>query len=189
MALVSRLLAAVAAALAVALLAFAAPPRGASADAPSEYELKAAFLYHFARFTEWPDAARAKGDEFVIGIFGDDPFGTTLDDAVAGKTIGTQPIVVKRLLRLEDLGGSHILFVSGSEDGRLAQVLRSVAGRHVLVVGETPRFAERGAPIGFRSEGAKVRFDINPAAVDRAGLKMSSQLLKLARIVRDGGGR
>lgn len=178
-----------AAALALALLAFAGSPPAASAEPPTEYELKSAFLYHFARYTEWPDAAREKGEAFVIAVFGEDPFGATLDEAVAGKTVGTRPIVVRRLARLEDLPASHILFVAVSEDARLAQVLRTVAGHNVLVVGEAPRFAERGGAIGFRSEGAKVRFDINPGAVDRAGLKMSSQLLKLARIVRDAGTR
>jgi hypothetical protein len=176
-----------AASVAVALLAVCGPV--ARADQASEYELKAAFIYHFARYTEWPEGPPNKGDAFVIAIFGDDPFGAALDDAVAGKSIGSRPIVVKRVANLEDLGAAHIVFVSASEDARLAQVQRSVAGQHVLLVGETARFAERGGAIGFRSEGAKVRFDINPQAVERAGLKMSSQLLKLARIVRDPGGR
>lgn len=159
--------------------AAAAPP-----DGPTEYEVKAAFLYNFARFVEWP--ARAFPDAaapVVIGIVGDDPFGDALDKAVSGRTVHNRPIVVKRLSESDDLKGCHVLFVAASDERRRLAVLSRVEAASVLTVGEVGGFSRAGGIIGFYLDQQKVRFEINVRAAERAGLSISSLLLSLARIV------
>jgi len=151
---------------------------------PSEYQVKAAFLYNFGRFVEWPPQPRPPS-AFTICVLGQDPFGPVLDELIKGKTIQDLKVVVRRLERVEDAGDCRILFISSSEDVRLAHILATLHGRSVLTVGEAERFAHRGGMINFRLEGAKVRFEINPDAAGQAGLTISSQLLKLARIVHE----
>jgi hypothetical protein len=157
------------------------------APAVGEYEVKAAFLYSFAKFIEWPpDAAPADPDVFVISILGEDPFGTILDDILRGKMVGTRRVVVRRVPREQDVGPSHIVFISDSESQRLSGLLKRFQGAPVLTVGDADRFAERGGVVRLRMEKNRVRLDINLTAAERAHLKISSELLKLARIV-DGG--
>ena len=169
--------------LSSALLAGLPPPFAAPA-APTEYEVKAAFLYNFARFVEWPAEAKGGADQpFVVGILGDDPFGTTLDRTLLGKMLEARPIVVRRMASLEEEPRVNILFVGGRDKAQLGRVLRTLSGTPVLTVGEMAGFAEQGGMIGFRTENQRVRFDINAGQASRAGLKISSQLLKLARIV------
>lgn len=162
-----------------------AAPRSAA-----EYQVKAAFLYNFAKFVEWPAKAFAgPGDSFVIGVLGEDPFGAVLEETVRGKSVHEKPLVVKRFARVQDAVNSHVLFISSSEEGRLSQIVASLGHAPILTVGEMDRFAEQGGLIGLRVDAEKVRFDINLDAAQRTGLTMSSQLLKLARVVRDGSGK
>jgi hypothetical protein len=144
----------------------------------SEYEVKAAFLYNFARFVEWPEGL--SGSPFVIGVFGEDPFGSVLDQTVGGKRVGGSELVVRRFRSLESLEPCRILFVGAGEQGRFAQVVAALHGAPVLTIGESEGFLERGGMINLRLEGQKVRFEINAGEAERAGLKISSQLLKLA---------
>lgn len=168
-------------AIAAIVVAAAASAWGAPA---SEYEVKAAFLYNFARFVEWPpDAIGPAPAPFVIGVLGADPFGDTLDRTMAGKAVGGHPVQVRRLDDPEAARQVHILFVSSSERDRLRTIVKS-AGRSTLIVGETSDFARSGGMIGFRVDDRRVRFEINPARAEEAHLKVSSQLLKLATIVR-----
>ena len=160
---------------------------GPAATGPAEYEVKAAFLYNFARFVEWPEAPAGDGP-FVITVLGRDPFGAALDDTLRGKTIGQRRIEIRRASRSEDLAGSRIGFISDSERDRLPAILKSLEASPVLTVGEMDEFAERGGVIRFRVEQDRVRLDINVAAAERARLRISSQLLKLARIVPPGTG-
>jgi hypothetical protein len=150
-------------------------------QAPTEYEVKAAFLLNFARFAEWP--AEKTSGPFVVAVLGEDPFGPALDRTFEGAGVGGRPWEVRRLSRVDDAGRSHILFVSRSEEGRLGAILAALRGTHVLTVSDIPDFAERGGMIGFRLEERRVRFDINPAPAAESKLRISSQLLKLARIV------
>jgi hypothetical protein len=148
---------------------------------PSEYEVKAACLYNFAKFVEWPKDRFAEPDTpIVIGVYGVDPFGRILDDTVKGRTVNERPIVVKRIDRLGDLGKSHILFVSRSENQRLVQLLGKRAIEGVLTVGESDEFIRRGGVINFKIKEGKVRFQVNQQAAERAGLKISSQMLRLS---------
>lgn len=177
----SRWRAGAAACLALAALRFAA------AAGPGEYEVKAAFLYNFARFVEWPRDPQG-GEEFVVTVLGRDPFGTVLDDTLRGKTVGEQRIVIRRAERAEEVRGSRIVFICDSEKERLPAILKALEGAPVLTVGEMSEFAERGGVIRFKLEQGRIRLEINVAAAERSKLKISSQLLKLARIVSGAAG-
>ena len=173
--------------LVLVTLAWTAPRPHAAATGPAEYEVKAAFLYNFARFVEWPDAPGGEGP-FIITVLGRDPFGTALDDTLRGKTIGQRRIAVRRVSRPDEVGASRIVFISDSEKDRLPAILETLASTPVLTVGEMDQFAERGGTIRFRVEQDRIRLDINVSAAERSRLRISSQLLKLARIVDRGAG-
>jgi hypothetical protein len=152
-------------------------------DAP-EYEIKAAFLYNFATFVEWPPASFAGPESpFQVGVLGQDPFGRVLEEAFAGKTVHNRRIVIRRSSEVGDLAASHLLFVCTSERERAPKDLEFLKGVPVLMVGEFPGFATMGGCINFFIEGKKVRFEVNLEAAKRANLKVSSKLLRLARVV------
>jgi hypothetical protein len=169
------------------LLVLLALGRGATlAQLPSasEYEVKAAFLYNFAKFVDWPPAAFAdQRSAMVIGVLGDDPFGVDLDRAVEDKTVNGRPLVVRRFKRLEDLTACHILFISASESGRLAHILDLLRKSSVLTVDESDQFVHLGGIINFTIRENKVHFVINAEAAQQAGLKISSKLFKVADAV------
>ena len=157
-----------------------------NAALPSEYSVKAVFLYSFGRYIQWPpESLDATPDIFVIGILGNDPFSGALDLIAAKKTIQERKIVVRRFASLEEYRAPcQILFVSGSlsEPERIAAI-RQISGPGVLVVGESPGFAEAGGGANFYIENDHVRFEINAAAARRAGLHMDAQLLNLGKPV------
>jgi len=160
-----------------------APVRPVAAP-PTEYEVKAAFLYNFARFVEWPpEAFRDPADPFVIAVLGRDPFGPVLDETMAGKTVAGRRIEVRRATRVEDVRDAQMVFISSSERANMPAILKALDRPGVLTVGESDGFAERGGAINFVLQARKVRFQINPARAEEARLKMSSQLLKLATLV------
>ena len=149
---------------------------------PLEYQVKAAFLFNFAKFVEWPPAAFADAKSpIVIGILGDNPFGEDLAKTVRDKTVNNRPITIKKEFRsLADATNCHILFISTSEKQRLPEIFKGLRGASVLTVGETDRFTETGGMINFVTGGNKIRFQINVEAAKSAGLKVSSKLLSLA---------
>lgn len=170
-------------------LAPCAPVRastGGGTDAASEYELKAAFLFDFGKFVEWPaNTFPDPNAPFSVCVLGRDPFGSALDQTLQGKRMENRPV---RILRLTDPAAARpcqIVFVSASERPRVAAILVSLRGSNALVVGETRGFAESGGAIQFTVDDNHVRFTINPDAIQRAGLRISSQLLALAKIVHD----
>lgn len=169
------------------VISVAFPPFEAAPQTATEYQVKAAFLYNFAKFVDWPEEALSNDAAFVIGILGEDPFGRALDEAVAGKTVRDMPILVKRISRIEEAAGAHILFIANSEAGNASRFVKQLSRAPVLTVSDSDHFAERGGMVQLEMEQNRVRFAINVAAVERAGLKPSSQLLKLARIVPEGG--
>jgi hypothetical protein len=124
----------------------------------------------------------------VIGILGADPFGEVLEQTVGEKTVNDRPLAVRRYASLKQLRPCHILFVSASERSRLGPLLESVEGSGTLTISEIDSFASLGGMINFVIENHKVRFEINPEAITRAGLRVNAQLLKLARIVRERTG-
>lgn len=174
----------VAAATVAAVLGGAVPP------ALSEYQVKAAFLYNFAKFVEWPAEAPSEASaEMVLCLLGDDPFGSDLEQTIEGKMVNGRKLVIRRFKALRGLETCHILFISPSEGNQLLEILAALKGLSLLTVGEMERFTKLGGIINFTIEGNKVRFDINIDAAERAGLKISSRLLRVARVVRDESAR
>jgi hypothetical protein len=165
-----------------ALSAVAAVAAASDAVPPTEQEVKAAYLYNFAKYVEWPSAAAEP--QWVVGVLGDGDFGEVLDKMLAGKTARERPFVARRLQEPEQAAQTHILYIAASEAPRLPQILKAVEGAKVLTVSDIEGFAEKGGMIGFRIDGKKVKFDISPQQAARAGLRISSQLLALARVVQ-----
>jgi hypothetical protein len=158
------------------------------ADSPPsrEYLIKAAFLYNFAKFVEWPSAAfSADGAPFTLCILGQDSFGAALR-TVRGKTVKSTKLTIRHVSSARKVEACHILFISKSEKPRLKPILASVKELHLLTVGEMASFAQTGGIINFFELNNKIRFEINVAAAKRAGLKISSKLLKLAKVVNEG---
>lgn len=172
--------------LVIALALYAPPSVTSQPKTAGEYEVKAAFLYNFARFVEWPDRSFASAQsDFTICVLGSDPFGRTLDDALEGKTIGSRRVKLERVKDAARSRQCQIVFVSPSDGGRLPEIIDQLRGASVLVVGETDGFAQAGGTVQFTLDEDRVRFTINPDAAERAGLRLSSKLLALAKIVHD----
>lgn len=167
------------------LYVLAGASRVASQDNTSgEYQVKAAFLFHFAEFVEWPAEAFKDGNSpLTYCTVGADPFRGALDDSLRGKTIGERIMRVQHLKQLDAIHGCQILFIGATEDKRASSILANVKGTAVLTVGESHNFAEDGGMIEFLLEGNKIRFEINLGAVNAAKLKMSARLLTLAKTV------
>lgn len=149
-----------------------------------EYQVKAAFLFNFAQFVQWPTNAFPNAEApFTIGILGDNPFGRALEETVRNESVQGHRIVVSHSQQLQDVEHCQMVFISKSERGHVGEILSRFAGRNILTVSELPGFANRGGVINFYPEGTKVRFEINAAAAQRERLKISSELLSLGKIV------
>ena len=147
-----------------------------------EYRVKAFFLYNFARYVEWPaQRFKAAGDPIVICILGNNPFSSSLDEAIAGKLVDGRPFVVHQIPGIQPAGNCHILFVTSSERKQFRSMAESLKGAGVLTVGETQGFTADGGVINFKLENSKVRFEINVDAAERQHLHVSSKLLSLAQ--------
>ena len=165
-----------------AALAWPSDIRAQSAQ-QREYEIKAAYLYNFINYIDWPaDALPPAGSTITIGIVGENPFGPALDP-LNGKQIKGRTLAVKQVATAKDLEQCQIVFICTSEKNRLAEIFGQLKESKVLTVSEMDGFASQGGIINFISERNKVRFEINPDAAKRLGLTISSELLKLARLV------
>jgi hypothetical protein len=148
-------------------------------------QVKAAFLYNFTQFIDWPESAYASADApFIVAVVGADPFNGELENAMEGKTEGGHAIVVKHFKSADDIGTCHLLFVPGTEDKNLTAIIQKLGSSPVLTVGESDAFPWADGVIRFFLESNKIRFEINPDAAEKAQLKVSSKLLKLARIFK-----
>lgn len=155
----------------------------AQPESPREYDVKAVFLFNFARFAEWPEVRSGKPENaLVIGILGDDPFGSALDRAVQNETIRELPIVIRRAQRIEDLPSCNMLYISIKDTQKVQAILRSLAGRGVLTVGEGEDFIRAGGIIAFRTQQQRIRFQINLDVAEREGFRISAKLLKVADV-------
>lgn len=160
----------------------------ASAWQIDEYQVKAAFLYNFARFVEWPASAFEKPDDPVrICILGENPFGSALEQAISGKVVEGRRFIVRQVSNNEPVGRCQVLFVNSSERKRFRSLAAGLKGRGILTVGESSGFASDGGIINFKLEAGRVRFEINPDAAEQERLRISSKLLSLAQIVRMRG--
>jgi len=152
---------------------------------PSEYQVKAAYLYNFGRFVKWPAGiAAGKGDSFAVCVLGQDPFGATLDAILAGEALDGKPVVIRRIAKPQEAVDCRILFVSSTEEHHLKEILAAIDQAGVLTVSDIPGFSRRGGIIQFVAEGDRVRFEINLASAESARLVLSSELLKVAAAVR-----
>ena len=156
------------------------------AQSMDEYKVKALFLYNFAKFVDWPDDVfRGPTDPITLCVLGVDPFGPALEDAVNFRFVGRRPLVVRRLSQSKHATGCQILFVSSSERHRLDAIFDAVKSASVLTIGESPNFIWSGGAIRFLLvEGNRVRFEINPQEAISQRLRISPNVLNLAKIVK-----
>ena len=172
----------------VAALQAAAHPARSDAQAcgseqgADEYTTKAAFLYKFTRYTKWPESAfRERDSPLRIAVFGKDPFGAALDEALRDKRIGAHPLLRLSFPTLSELGECHVLFVPGGSNSELQALRRHYKDQPVLIVGDSLESAEQGALIGLYLEQSRIRFAVNVESVRSSSLELSSELLKLAK--------
>lgn len=157
----------------------------AADEAPFEYRAKAAFIYRFIQFAEWPKEAFSSANaSIVVGVLGDSAISKALG-SLKSMTAKGRRLEVKQLKGLEDIAKTHVLFVAESERKRVEGVLKTCRNAPILTVGETKEFAQLGGVINFYLKDRKIRFEVNLDATKRAKLKLSSKMLRLARIVRD----
>jgi YfiR/HmsC-like len=170
----------------LAVLMLASSP-GVCGDAPSltEYQVKALFLLNFTKYVEWPDAAFEQADApITIGVVGENHFGEDLKKAVEGKSVNGRKIIIVSLETESDWSKCRILFISGSEKKRLAEILGKIGTLPVLTVGETEQFTQQGGMVNFTRKDGKVRLEINLTAAEKAKVGISSKLLSVADVVR-----
>ena len=146
-----------------------------------EYRVKAAYLFNFVKFVEWPP--EAAGGPLTICVAGRNPFGSVLSETIRGETVNGRPLVSRVILEPEP--GCDVLFIP--RGAAAPAYLRAARGTATLTIGEEPEIIARGGIISLDLEGTSVRFTINPAAAERGGLRLSSRLLQLARIANDRG--
>jgi hypothetical protein len=150
---------------------------------PSEYQVEAVYLLNFAKFVEWPSKAAPPEGPFNICVLGQYPFGAALDKTIAGESIDGRKVVVQRISKPQEAISCRILFIGLSEEGRLAEILKTLDKASILTVSNVPKFSQRGGMIQFVVEANKIRFEVNLASAERAGLTLSSELLKVATAV------
>lgn len=171
---------------AFALLFALAPGVVAQRPAPpvaGEYDVKAAFLYNFAEFVIWPGEGEEVGGNLTLCVVGPDPFGPALERVLEGKAVRGRPIVMRRLGFVDEVGACDLVFVSESLARDPHELLAAARGRGILTIADSGDFARRGGAINLVDRGNRVAFEINPAAVKREGLQVSSKLLRLATLV------
>jgi hypothetical protein len=174
-------------AIGATLMLLALPGRAAAP--PGEYQVKAVYLFNFGRFVEWPPRVFEAADTpFVIGIFGDDPFGATVDEVVRGEKVGTRPIVVERFRDTAAIGRCHILFIGRVDAPRLDEALAAVRGRSVLTVTDVDGAERQGAIIVLYNQNNRIRMRINLPQARASDLVISSKLLRPAEVIGGEGG-
>ncbi len=172
-------------AVAAAWAFLAIPALQAQNPRPTDYEVKAAYLYNFGRFVEWPaKVTTTRSDSFTICVLGEDPFGRALDVTLAGEMIGNQKVAARRISSPGDSVDCRILFISSSEANRLNKIIDALDNSAVLTVSDIPQFSRRRGMIQLVLQENRIRFEVNLTATQHAGLTLSSELLKLATAVR-----
>jgi hypothetical protein len=165
------------------VIGFVALTSSLQAQVFREYDLKALFLYNFAQFVDWPAEAFPTAETpLVLGVIGLDRFGKSLDDLTRTEATQRRKLTIARYRRVAEIQNSHILFIDRSQASNLEQILEKVRGKPVLTVSDIDGFARRGGMIQFITEEKKIRLRVNVPATKRAGLTVSSKLLKLAEI-------
>lgn len=162
----------------------AQPAFSGNLSASREYQLKAAFLYNFTKFIEWPPQSfSGTSAPIVIGVLSDSPLGSELVQVVKDRNVNGRSIVVKRIETAAEARLTHLLFVGAGEGGRFVELEPAIRGSSIVTIGESPSFAQAGGTINFVLEDDKVRFEINMDSAEHAGLRISAQLQKLAKLI------
>lgn len=172
-------------ALAAVVLLLLLTSVSARSEAVDATRVKAAFLYNFAKFVQWPEQALAEGAPLELCVIGDATTHERIRSTVEGKQARGHPVRARSVPGAEATGGCHMVYATAASGVSPAALAAAVAGRSVLTIGETEGFTQRGGVIRLLEEGGKLRFAVNPSVAERAGLGISSRLLKLARVVRD----
>jgi hypothetical protein len=154
---------------------------------PTDYDVKAAYLFNFGKFVKWPGTVISSQDTFPICILGEDPFGGALQSTVAGEQIEGKRVAVRQIETSSEALNCRILFISDSEQRRLSSVLATLEHAPVLTVSDMDDFADRRGMIQFVLDHDRVRFEVNLSAAEKAGLALSSDLLKVATAVKREG--
>jgi hypothetical protein len=172
-------------AIAAVILFIALPGVQGQHPKPSEYEVKATYLYNFSKFVDWPpNGAHSQSDSFTICVLGEDPFGPALNTTLADESIAGKSVVAKRIPTSQDAVNCRVLFISSSEDKQLKQIFTILGDASILTVSDLPQFTQRGGMVQFLLEDNKIRFEVNLASAQRVGLSFSSELLKVATNVK-----
>lgn len=156
-----------------------------ASDLNREYAIKAAYLYQFGRYIQWPPESFTDSQSpLIIGLLGPDPFGGVLNEITRTKRIEGRPIIVRQFASMADYSACHILYVNASvAPEQKAAAIQRTQGKPILLVGEEPGFAERGGTVTFFMEENRIRFEINTDVAKQDQLKISSKLLSLAKII------
>jgi hypothetical protein len=155
---------------------------------PDQNQVEAAYIYNFGKFVKWPATSGANQDSsFTVCVLGQDPFSPILQSVLAGKSLNGIPVTVKRIAKPQDAIDCRILSINAMDETRLREILSDLGQTAVLTVSDMPNFTKRGGMIQFVTDGDRVRFEINRASSDRAGLVLASELLKVATVVRETG--
>lgn len=159
--------------------------RGIAQGTSNEADVKAAFVYNFLKFVDWPPHALARSDQpLSLAIVGEGQVADAVERLLQGKKVGTHPLVVVRVKAGDPLADVHAVFVTGTDMDKAHRTLATKANASVLTMGDDDQFAARGGIIGLYVEDRRVRFEVNTGAADATGLRVSSRLLALARLVR-----
>jgi len=176
--------------IAAAILSLTLGPAVAARPAASEYAVKAAFLRYFASFVEWPAGSVVTNAPIVIGLVGNDPFGPAINEFIeANSVINGHRVSVRRLRWNDSIHDCHIIFISSTEVAHLDFILRTAKELNILTIADVDGFAQRGGIIELRNGEGRVRFDVNMTAAGLAQLRVSSKLLRIARVIHSGGAR
>ena len=171
--------------LALALVLGACAAGASAQNLPTEYAVKAAYLFNFAKYLEWPPEAFASGQApLTLCVSGRDPFGGALA-AYQGRTVQSRELQVRRSVGLDELRGCHMLFLAQSEEPHVQQFLRAVEHLPVVTVSDIDGFIADGGTIGLVDADRRVQFEINLASAQRAGVRVNPQLLRIARNTRE----
>ena len=175
--------------IALILLTACSPARlPAQRDTDLEYKFKAAYLYNFLQFIEWPDTAFATNSSpVVIGIYSQDPLARELGQLVEGESINGRKIIVQNFRTTRNIRECNVIFIPESQEGQIGAILSALDDMSILTVSEVEGFAQNGGAINFYVQDNKLRFEINPDVLKKVNLKASSRLLRLARIVEPAG--
>ena len=149
-----------------------------------EYQIKAAFLFNFTQFVEWPvNALPEPGTPLVIGILGEDPFGNFLEETVTGEKVNGHPLVIQHYKNIEEVETCHILFINQAETNKPDQAVINLKGKYILTVSDGNNFIKQGGMIRFLTKNNTIQIQINPEAAKEASLIVSSKLLRISEVV------